>query len=92
MGKGKGSKLAVLVFIGLAVYFSYTFISQEAVLDRKNNEMKNVQARIDSEKKQNEALKKQKEKLNTDEYIEKTAREKLGMVKPGEKIFVDVNR
>jgi cell division protein FtsL len=92
MSKGKNSKLAILVFIGLAVYFSYTFISQEAVLDRKNNEMKTIEAKITGENKQNETLKKQKDTMNSDEYIEKIAREKLGMVKPGERVFVDVNK
>lgn len=32
-----------------------------------------------------------KENVNTDEYIEKIAREKLGMVKKDEIIFIDVN-
>jgi cell division protein FtsB len=54
--------------------------------------MKNIEAKIIGENKQNETLKKQKDTMNSDEYIEKTAREKLGMVKPGERVFVDVNR
>jgi cell division protein FtsL len=61
-------------------------------LDRKNNEMKNIEAKITGENKQNETLKKQKDTMNSDEYIEKIAREKLGMVKPGERVFVDVNK
>ena len=38
----------------------------------------------------NKELNKQKEMINSDEYIEKVAREKLGMVKKGERVFVDV--
>lgn len=53
--------------------------------------MKNIQAKVEEEIVINEELKRQKEILDTDEYIEKVAREKLGMVKPGEKIFIDIN-
>jgi cell division protein FtsB len=51
-----------------------------------------LQAKIKEEEKNMEELKKQKDIINSDEYIEKIAREKLGMVKKGEKIFVDVNK
>ena len=33
-----------------------------------------------------------KEKVNTTEYIETVARNELGLIKPYEKIFIDVNK
>jgi cell division protein FtsL len=36
-----------------------------------------------------EKLLEQQSKAGTDEFIESIAREKLGMVKPGERLFVD---
>ena len=30
--------------------------------------------------------------LDSEEYMEKIARKKLGMVKPGERIFIDINK
>ena len=34
----------------------------------------------------------QKSVINTDEYIEKVARDTLGYVKPYEKVFIDANK
>lgn len=39
---------------------------------------------------ENKRLKKQEKMLYTDKMIEKLAREKLGMIKPGEKILIPV--
>lgn len=92
MNKGKKSGFWVLVVIGLFIYFAYTVIGQQKLLYDKNVEMNDVNANIAKEKKLNEELKKQKDMVNSDEYIEKIAREKLDMVKRGERVFVDVNK
>ena len=82
----------IFVLIGFIIYFIFVFFEQQKVLYAKNIEMNNIQAKIKEEMELNEELKKQKEMLATDEYIEKVAREKLGMVKPGERIFIDINQ
>lgn len=92
MNKRKTSKLGLFIIIGFFLYFAYVFVDQQKVLYAKDVEMQNIQTKIKEEIKLNEDLKKQKEMLGSDEYIEKVAREKLGMVKPGEKIFVDINK
>lgn len=55
--------------------------------------MKTIQENVVNSQKQLEELKEKNEKLEanlkkakSDEYIEKLARERLGMIKPGEKI------
>jgi cell division protein FtsB len=35
---------------------------------------------------------KERDEISSDESIEKIAREKLGMVKDGERVFVDTNK
>jgi len=92
MNKKKGSKIGLLIIIGAFIYFIYVFIDQQKLINAKTNEMQNLQNKIAEEERINEELKQQKEMINTDEYVEKIAREKLGMVKRGEKVFVDVNR
>jgi cell division protein FtsB len=57
-----------------------------------NNEKRVLEAKIEEEKKENQELKKQKGMINTDEYLEKMAREKLGMVKKNERIFIDAGQ
>jgi len=91
MNKRKSSRWGLLILIAFIVYFLFIVVEQQRVLGLKKEAMKNIQAKIEEETKINEELKRQKEILNTDEYIEKVAREKLGMVKPGERIFIDIN-
>lgn len=93
---GKKSKkkinLTRVLLIGVFVYFASVFcIQQFRINEYKVQEEYYINAisEIDEEKSEYEALASQS---NTTEYIEKVAREKLGLVKPYEKIFIDVNR
>ena len=60
-------------------------------MKHKKSEMRDLQEKIKYEENLADELNKEKEEINTDEYIEKIAREKLGMVKKDEKIFYDIN-
>ena len=59
--------VAVLVF---CVYFVCMMIGQQSTINRKNNEIRN---------------------LNDPEYLERMAREKLGLVGPNERVYIDAN-
>ncbi|NLI38253.1 MAG: cell division protein FtsL [Clostridiaceae bacterium] len=74
------------------VYTAFTVYSQSRDMYAIRIEIKEVQKRIDREKALKQELLKQKDELSSDESIEKLAREKLGMVKDGERIFVDTNQ
>jgi len=89
--KRKGKIILFLTLCGLG-YFTYTFVGQEQIIHEKQSQITSINHKIDDEKSKNTELKKQKELVSSVEYVEKVAREKLGMVKPGEKIFVDVNK
>lgn len=88
----KKSKLMLFIIIAFLGYFTYTIIDQQNIFNVKSIEMKVLESKIREEKKTGEELKKQEEMFNSDEYIEKIAREKLGMVKKGEKVFIDTNK
>lgn len=90
--KSKNSKIRLFIIIGALIYISFIFVDQQKIIKIKNAEMQELQSRIEEELKISEELKEQKDLVNSPEYIEKMAREKLGMVKPSEKVFVDVNR
>ena len=92
MNKRKKSKMGFLIAIVVVILFSRVMIEQQEKLRAKDLEMKEIQNKIDDMNKKNEELISQKELLNTDEYAEMIAREKLGMVKPGERVFVDVSK
>lgn len=92
MNKRKSSRFWTFIIVGLFVYFAYTMFEQEKVFYNKNREMNDIETKLNEEEKLENDLKSEMEILNSDEYNENVAREELGMVKRGEKIFIDINR
>ncbi|MCX7746337.1 MAG: septum formation initiator family protein [Clostridia bacterium] len=92
MKKEKSSKIGLIVVGVLIIYLSYLFIGQEKIFSTQKNEYVKLQTKITEETKKKEQLQKQKEAIQSDEYVEKLARQKLGMVKQGERVFVDINK
>jgi cell division protein FtsB len=92
MRKKKKSKVWIIALVLLAISLSPILIDQQKMLYASNKQMSAVQKKIAIENETKEELLRQKKILNTDEYAEKVAREKFGMVKSGEKVFVDVNK
>lgn len=76
----------------LCSYILYTILfKQQSLMNHKKAEMRDLQQKIKYEQNLTDELNKEYEEINTDEYIEKMARDKLGMVKKNEQIFYDVN-
>jgi cell division protein FtsB len=67
-------------------------VNQQRIIFNKNLELSRLEEKIAEEKTVNEELKKESEIIQDDEYIEKIAREKLGMVKKNERIYVDIGK
>ena len=82
--------IRVCFMVGLIVYLFYAIICQEVSLRENNAQISELKTEIASAK---ETLSKV-EDLDTlsrsDAYIERLAREKLGLVLPDEVVFVDV--
>ena len=77
----------VVIFIGC---FSLILFSDRGLINlwSLKKEKLEIQNKINSLRNQIAVLEKEEEKLKYDEkYIEKIAREKLKMVKPGERVF-----
>ena len=90
--KEKVNPIIKVLFILLIVYLSINIVSQQQLIDIKNAELTEVEAKIAVERRLSEDLLREKDMIDSDESLERIAREKLGMVKPGERVFVDVNR
>lgn len=88
----KNTKIWMIAVVVLIVILAPILINQQKILSAKNQELQHVQAKIQSENKVKQVLLRQQSMLNTDAYAEKIAREKFGMIKPGEKIFIDINK
>ncbi len=63
---------------------------QPQINDNKNK-IAELNAQIESEKQNQAEVDEMRGKADTDEYIEKVAREKLGMIKSDEIVFIDVS-
>ncbi len=90
--KRKISKVLVIIFAFYIIYFAYTFIQQQGLIYSKNTRIREIEGEIKKEQALQLELDEQKAILESDEYIEEVARERLGMVKQGEKIFIDANK
>lgn len=81
----------VIIFLAALIYISYLIVQQQSVLNNYNKEIEYYKQKIQAEKEKNEELKEKQDLYTSDEYIENIARDKLGLVKPGEKIFIDIS-
>lgn len=87
--KRNGLKI-ILVFV--IIYAIVQFFEQQEKIDNYKNEISSYDEQIeDAQKEQNELLDEQKE-INSIDYIESMAREKLHMYRPNEKVFIDTDK
>lgn len=90
--KPRKSKLSKVLWAVAILYVGYIFVQQQIRLHDLRVEEKEVAAEIEQAQQENEELTHVMDIMDTDEYIEKVARQKLGFVKPDEQVFVDTSR
>lgn len=81
-------KIAIIAFF---IYFVVTVYNQQKDLNNYKSNIATVKEEIDEETEYKESLISLKENVNSLDYIEKIAREKLNMYKPDEKVYIDVD-
>ena len=82
-------KVFIILFI---MYFVYTFISQQKTLNSYAQERNVYNEDIETAQEEQNNLKEMKDNINSDEYIEQIAREKLGMYYPNERVYIDIEQ
>lgn len=92
MKKQRKFNLWTLILIVSMCYFVYTVYNQQVYIEDRNAQYAKLEKDIHNETVKNQQLTEQKSQIDTDEFAEKIAREKLGYVKDGEKIYVDTNK
>lgn len=78
------SKLPLLVVVLLLVYLAVTFSSQFKALSSMQRDVGDIEQQVFELKQKNEELRVELRRVQSDAFIEKTAREQLGLVKAGE--------
>ena len=87
---GRKLNIRFLVMVGLIMYLSYALISQQASIRVADKDISRLEEEIRAAESQLDMVEDLDAESKSDEYIEKVAREKLGLVLPDETVFVDV--
>lgn len=78
-----------LIFVIIAIYMIFVLINQQKTLNRYSKNAEELQQQIATEEANKEELLQKQEDVNSLEFIEEMAREKLDMYYPYERIYVD---
>lgn len=89
---GTSNFLKKIITICFIIYFIYTFISQQKTLNAYAKEEENYNKEIAASEEERNELQTIKDNVNSNEYIEQIAREKLGMYYPNERVYVDIEK
>ncbi len=81
-----------LLFVAIGTYVICIFVSQQQTLNRYKKEVKEYDVQIEEAEETKQSLLEMKENVNSPEYIEKIAREKLGMYLPNERVYIDIGK
>ncbi len=82
-------RLFIVAFIGYAIFI---IINQQKMLNSYANERKQYQNDIEQAEIKHNELTETLDNINSTNYIEEMAREKLDMYLPNERIYVDMDR
>ena len=88
----KKFKFNRIIIIGIIIYVLYVLISRKQILNTYKKEERNYLDLIAQEKQKNVELLEEKNNINSTEFIEETAREKLGMYLPNERVYIDISK
>ncbi len=79
-------KLLILLVL---IYVIFTLVNQQKVINQYTSNSKELASKIEEQENYKKELVAEKDNVNSKEYIEQMAREKLDMYYPNEKIYVD---
>lgn len=84
--------LPKLILISFMIYAIFVIINQQKMLNAYNKEGDQYQNQIEQAKIRNNELTETLDNINSTNYIEEMAREKLDMYLPNERIYVDMDK
>lgn len=81
-----------LLILGIGIYVICIFMNQQKSLATYRNQKEYYEELIAEQEQTNKELTELKENVNSKEYIEEMAREKLDMYLPNERVYIDVGK
>lgn len=85
---GLATKIFVAVF---SIYAAFTLVSLQIQIGAKREEQQLLQSQVEEQSLRNAEIEALLTSEDNDEYVARLARDKLGYVSPGERVFVDVS-
>ncbi|MDI3312072.1 MAG: septum formation initiator family protein [Thermoanaerobacterium sp.] len=82
-------KLKPVLLILFVVYILFTFVRQQMTLNVLDKKLNAAITQVNVAEEENKKLNNQIKYIKTDEFVENEARQKLGLVKKGEIMFID---
>ena len=82
--------LEKLIIFLIFIYFIVSFIGQQKVLNEYKKDTESLVAKKNEVTTYKESLIATKENINSKDFIEQMAREKLNMYMPNEKVYIDI--
>lgn len=77
-----------VLIILILVYVGYTVVDQQMMINRLNEDIAKYSMENKKIEDANAILKDQIQYAGTDEFLERAARERMGLVKPGETVYI----
>lgn len=96
-GKGRRRKritinpIRMVAFL-FVLYFGYTLFNQQLKINKYNSQIAMYEQEIEAKQNLVAYYTSTKDNISSEEYIESVAREKLGLVKPYETVYVDASK
>lgn len=87
MKKRKFRVVSLLIVI-ISCYVGYTLFQQQVMINRINKDIEMLSKEYKDEEDANAFLKEQIEFAKTKEYKERMARERIGLIMPGETVYI----
>lgn len=81
-----------ILLIAVGIYIISIFISQQQLLNTYQKEIGKYETQKQEAEETKESLIAMKDNVNSPEYIEEIAREKLGMYLPNERVYIDIGK
>lgn len=85
-----GLIIIIAIIVVMAAYVVFALIEQQSDINQLKKERASVLLEIQNEEKALKKMQKLSKETESLDYIEKQAREKLGMVMPNETVYIDV--
>ena len=89
--KRKRSVILTLSLIVVMVYSVVSLVQLQIQINKRSQDVADAQRTLQEQKLDNQELERLLKSGNEKDYIERIARDQLGYVKPGEKVFYDIS-